>query len=184
MEILHQLDKVASFIWERAVFVVAIILVYEGMRELVSHGNRRNAITVLVSGVLLMILMASLALWVSHTMTNVNKMLFLPPHGELPTNWGANQTPKEREKNSRSFASVTFTGSGKTIKYFDQEAGWQHYCPTDEDLALREEAVTLKRNSKELANDAYIGAYYWLAYGMVAAGLGVFFGRRGKKYTG
>ena len=154
MEILHQLDNVASFIWERAVFVVAIVLVYEGTRELVSHGDRRNALAALISGALLMILMASLSLWASHMMTDVTKMLSLPEHGELPTNWGANQTPEAREKNSRSFASVTFTSSGKTIKYFDQAVGWQRYCPTDEDLSMREQAVKLKRDSRDLATDA------------------------------
>lgn len=184
MEILHQLDGIASFIWEHAVFVVSIILVYAGTRELFAHSNRRNAVAALTSGVLLMALMASLSLWVSHTMSSVNTMLSAPTPTELPTNWGANQTPEAREKNSRSFASVTFTGSGQTVKYFDREAGWQRYCPTDEDLALREQAISLKHQSKQLAEDSYTVVFNWLTYGMVAAGLGVFSGRRRSKCSG
>lgn len=181
MEILNQLDSTAGFILERAVFVVSIILVYAGTRELASSGNRKKAFATLISGVLLMVLMASLSLWVSHTMSSVNKMLSAPTSTELPASWGANQTPEAREKNSQSFASVIFTGSGKTIKYFDHEAGWQRYCPTDEDLALREKAITLKHQSKQLSEDPNTIVFNWLAYGMLAAGLGIFSGRRSSK---
>lgn len=184
MEMLHQLDSTVSFILERAVFVVSIILVYAGTRELVSSGNRRKAFAPLISGVLLMVLMASLSLWVSHTMSSVNKMLSAPTPTELPASWGANQTPEDREKNSRSFASVAFTSAGRTVKYFDREAGWQRYRPTDEDLALREKAVALQHQSKELAEDSYTVVFNWLTYGMVAAGLGVFSGRRSTKCSG
>ena len=184
MGILHELDGIASFIWEHAVFVVSIILVYASTSELVARGNRRNAFAALISGVLLMVLMASLSLWVSHAMSSINKMLSTPNPIELPTSWGANQTPEAREKNSRSFASVTFTSSGKTVKYFDRESGWQRYCPTNEDLALREQVISLKHQSKQLAEDSYTVVFDWLTYGMVAAGLGVFSGRRRSKCTG
>ena len=178
MEIFHQIDKILGFIWDHAVFAVAIVLVYEGTCGLVSRGNRRNNLAALIAGALIMSLMAAQMLWLSHTMVGINKMLTTPEFSELSTNWGANQTSEEREKNSRSFASVAFTASGKTVRYFDRTAGWQRYCPTDVDLAEREKEISLKQQSQQLAEDAYSVVFHWLAYGMVAAGLGVYSGRR------
>ena len=183
MEIFHQIDEALGFILNHAIFAVSIVLVYEGTCGLVSGGNRRNNFAALISGVLIMSLMAAQMLWVSHTMVGLNKMLTTPDIGELSTNWAAHRTPEEREKHSRYFASSAFTGSGKTVKYFDRTAGWQRYCPTDVDLADREKGILLKQQSQQLAEEAYSVVFHWLAYGIVAAGLGVYCGRRRTIYT-
>ena len=184
MEILRQLDEIAGFLWKHAVVAIAIVLVYEGARLLVAGGAWRRGVTVLIPGVLLMALMASLSLWVSHNMSGINEKLSLPVLAELPSNWGADQTPEAREKNSRSLASVTFTSSGKVVKYFDQSGGWQRYCPTDQDIAMLEQAIVVKSRAQQLAEVAYLDAFRWLAFGGVAVVLGVYFGRKGGKCTG
>ena len=183
MEALQQLDAILGFVWKPAVATLGIVFVYEGTRLLVVGGMRRRALAMLIPAISLMLLMGSVSLWVSHKMSGTAEKLSLPAIAELPSNWGADQAPEVREQNSRSFALVTFIGSGNVVKYFDRLGGWQPYHPTDHDLAMREQAIVAKSKMEQLSHASYIDAFRWLIFGVIAVVLGWYSGRKGANST-
>lgn len=172
MDILHQLDALATFIWKDAFVVFAVIWIHEGMRVLSTGGQRRRGIKVLLPGILVVVFMASVSLWVSHTLGNVAETLILPFATELPPDWGSDMAAEKRESSSRVYASVVFTRSGKLGNYFDQSSGWKPYCPTEADIALRDQSVGVKAQLQQVDKDANSAAYRWLTFGFIAALVG------------
>ena len=184
METLEFLDQLASFIWKYAIVVFSIVWVYEGTRIIVAGGPRRRALKFLIPGILVMVLMASLSFWISHTMKDLSESLVLKNHTELPESWGTDKDPETREKASRSYASVIFTGSGKIVKYFDHSGVWKTYCPTTKDIDLREQAVLVKSQTLQLVEESYSSIFIWLVYGVFATILGWSSGRKNSKGGG
>lgn len=181
MDILHQLDALANFIWKDALVVFAVIWVYDGTRILTIGGQQRRGIKVLLPGIVFLVLMASISFWVSHMMGAVAEKIVLPVKTELPADWGANMTSEKRENASRAYASVVFTSSGKLGNYFDQSSGWKPYCPTAQDIALRDQSVIVQSQLKQVDKDANFAAYHWLVFGFIAALVGWFTGRKERK---
>lgn len=181
MDILHQLDAMASFIWKDAVVVFAIVWVHEGTRILAAGGQQRRGIKVLLPGILVLVLMVSISFWVSHMMGNVAQKLVLPFKTELPPECVANMAPEKRESSSRAYASMVFTQSGKLGHYFDQAGGWKPYCPTEQDIALRDQSVVTQTQLQQVDKNADSAAYSWLIFGLVAALIGWSTGRKERK---
>jgi hypothetical protein len=178
MEILHKIDVLAGSIFNDAVVVLAIVWIYEGMRIIGQGEPKRHALKMLIPATLFLVLMASLSFWISSTLEDVAKGLITPIQSELPANWGAEQTPEWREKNSRALASLIFTRSGKLVNYFDHTGKFQRYCPTEKDVAIRDEAIAAHTKTTDVAKDKHSGGFSWLNLGLIAALLGWFNGRK------
>ena len=178
MGMIHQLDALASFIWNNALIVFVIVWVHEGTRILAIGGQRRRGIKVLILGVLPLLFLVSIQFWVSHTMRTVGETLALPPHIELPTEWGADMASEKRESSSRAYASTVFARSGELVHYFDRSGGWKLYCPTKEDIASRDQTVAVQSQLEQVEKGANSAAYGWLVFGFVAALVGWATGRK------
>jgi hypothetical protein len=177
MEILHKLSAISDFIFDDVLIVLAIIGLYEGMRIIGRGEPKRLAFKMVIPASLFFIIMASLSFWTSHQLEDVAKILITPKQSNLPANWAVDETPEWREKNSLIHASLIFIESGKLANYFDLKGSAQRYCPTEKDVAIREESVAVYTKSTLVANDKRSGGFSWLGLGLIAALLGWFKGR-------
>ena len=181
MDTLHSLESIVDFIWKDAIVVFSIILVHEGTRILALGGQRRQGLKSLISGVILLLVMIVLAFWVSHMMGQVSDSVPTGPKTLLPVDWAADSPPEKREYASRVFASMAYVDSGKLTSYFDAASGWKPYCPTEQDVALHDQSVTVKNQLRQVESDAKSSIYSWLTFGLISALAGWFTGRKEHK---
>ncbi len=178
MDILHHLDALVDFLWKDALVVFAIVWIHEGTRILAIGGQQRRGVRVLLPGIVIMVLMVALSLWISHMMGSFDEKRVLSAQAELPPTWGANMPSELRESSSRTYASTVFAVSGKTRHYFDQLSGWKPYCPSEKDIALRDESVATQTQLQQVHKEWNSAAYRWLDFGFLAALVGWFTGRK------
>jgi hypothetical protein len=181
MDVLHELDSMFDLVWKDAMVVFTITLIYEGSRLLAVGRQFREGVKTLLYGLSLLILMIAMAVWVSHMMGKVSDSFVGHTYSDLASDWGSSLSSGERESASRSYASVVFTGSGKMTRYFDKTSGWQPYCPTEKDVALRSESVVVQANLQQVKADASSSVLRWLTFGFISALVGWFAGRKERK---
>ncbi len=85
---------------------------------------------------------------------------------QLPPNWGSDSPPEQREKSSRTIASLAFRESGRLIKYVDRDGIWREYCPTSEDASLIAEKAKVQAGLKSVSEHSFDSAIrMWTAAG-------------------
>ena len=181
MDALQSLEAIGDLIWKDAVVVFSVIWVYEGTRILALGVQRRRGIRILIPGVCLLLVMIGLAFLVSHTMRKVSDSMPNAAKIVLPADWGADSPPEKREFASRTLASMAYVDSGKLTTYFDAASGWKPYCPTERDVELRDQAVVVKNQLRQVESDAKSSIYRWLTFGLISALAGWFTGRKERK---
>src|SRR5271169_2254494 len=184
MDMLHQLDSVARFIFNNALVVFAIIWLHEGTRILAIGQQQRRGIKLLAPGILLLVLMVALQFWVSRTMGNLAEAMAKSVQTELPANWGANLDSENREHSSLAYASTVFTQSGKLVHFYDRSGELKSFCPTEKDIALRDQTITALSNLQYVGENAKSSVFSWLVFGCVSALVGWLTGRKERKPLG
>lgn len=133
---------------------------------------------------LFLILMVATQFWVSRTMGSLNDAMTPSVQTELPPNWGANLDSEKREHSSLAYASTTFMHSGKLAHYYDRSGDLKPYCPTEKDIALREEEISVQSDLQHVTQNANSGVYSWLIFGFVSALAGWLAGRKKRNSFG
>ena len=136
-----------------------------------------------IGGGLFAIVMGTASFWVASTVEDTRIMLLLHQPKELASDWGAALPSEEREKASRSYASVDYTASGVLIRYFDRTSGWMSYCPTKDDIALRDEVVATKQRLEDVAAGGYSAGARLYGTSVMAALLGWLTAREQRRKT-
>jgi hypothetical protein len=181
MNLLHDFQSLANSIWKDMVIVLSIIWIYEGVRTIVSGNQLLRGTKFLVSGLSLMLIMILIAWWVSSSLNQIPLSVPTELQVALPENWGADSPPETRERNSRFLASFKFTDSGLLTNYFDKKSGWKPYCPTSQDIELRDQSVIAKRELQRLGSEAKSSIFRWLTFGIISALTGIFMGRKARE---
>jgi hypothetical protein len=152
--------------------VMAIVGPFEGARQFALGDRSRKTFVMFIGGGLLAMVMGTVSFWAASTVEDTRAMLVIPQPTELSSDWGSALLPEEREKASRSYASVVYVDSGALTRYFDRTSGWMQYCPTKDDIALRDKTVATRQHLEDIASGGYSAGARWYGTGFMAALLG------------
>jgi len=187
MEIFNGFEDFFTFISRIGIVLFVTVSLYEGTALLVTaEQDKKKAIRMVLGGSLACIAMGTLLLWNSQMSKNVASTTFLtePLKSQiqnLPDNWGSTLPPEKREKSSRILASIAFTGTGKLVQYFDHNGVRKPYCPTEQDIGLRDKAVEAKVQLETIYGDGRRAALWWFGLGILSVLGGWIKGREEKK---
>jgi hypothetical protein len=160
------------------IFIFVITSIYEGMRILGAGGPKRHALISLLGGVLLVVMYVSISMYFPNKLQNLSKGLVSAPYSELSSDWGKDLTPELREKYSQTRASWIYTGSGKLANYIDRMGEKKQYCPTEQDISVRDQAVATHTKLDDTVEDLQRMKFTWLDLLLFAAMFGWVEGRR------
>ncbi len=151
----------------------AIIAIFEGTRCISKNGISRKAINLILFGSLICFGWSAIHFFIAYTMEDLSSIPYKQElFNELPDDWAKDIEPERREKNSRALAAVNFSENGKLGNYFDNYGKRVAFCPTEDDIALRD----LKINTECIVNNVVVRSYentwQWIIYALIAACLG------------
>jgi len=172
MEWLKVWSSIAEVFARLTFAVLAIVWLYDGVRRLALGDKTKRTLGMLAFGTVVTLGMGTVSFWIAGRSDDMSHSVFLPEPKGLASDWGSNWSAEEREKASRSYASVAYTGSGKLVKYFDQTSGWTQYCPTEDDIGIRDKGVAAKTQLEEVASTGYEAGFRWYAFALIAAVVG------------
>ena len=81
--------------------------------------------------------------------------------GELEPGWGKNLSPEQKEEASRARASAIYTSAGTLVDYIDATGTRRKYAPTQTELKLREETISVNQQLDTLAHNGHANGIRW-----------------------
>lgn len=160
--------------------VAAVLFSYLGARSLTEGKRGKKPWALAIGGISISIIMGLMFFLLSQTLEEIQTMERPVSHNGLPTTWGEDMQPAEREHSSLIYARMAYVDAQKIINYVDQSGAWKPYCPTADDAKQIAELAEAKAQVQALVASARNSALAWWISGGVALLAGIYIGWRAK----
>jgi hypothetical protein len=138
------MDQWIDAITDIAIWAVALLAIFEGVRRIASRRRTRTAIVMATVGLLWLGLKAGIAFFVGQSLNELRRPVDTSAAvAPLREDWGANMPGPERERAGTARAAAVFLTSGHLVDYFDQTGQRRQFSPNQEQIRKREETVRL-----------------------------------------
>jgi len=154
--------------------VAVVVALFEGARQITLLGVTRNRVLVVAGGIIFCGVLSAVHFYAS---TVDSLKLELKEVGELEPDWGKNLSPEQKEEASRTRASATYTSTGTLVDYIDATGTRRKYAPTQAELKLREETVSVNQQLDTLARNGHANGIRWAFLPLFALLIGWIIGR-------
>lgn len=134
-------------------YVFCIILIFEGTKRIFLKPRRRYSFLLLSLGISYVVIFSTAYFHYANKFEKVSRpsdKFSLNPN--IPEDWRAESPPDERESYSKIMARFYYKETGSLINYVDQTGTWRPYCPTDDDVKMRDVNIEYKFKLKNLEN--------------------------------
>lgn len=175
------MGQLVDFLLLLALWVLVIVVAFDGARRLAGSGLGRRAAVELGTAALASVLFGSIYFWVYRTEVQLIRAFEGNPYVQLPADWAKDKTAEARARGSRAYASAAFMGQGLLLDYVDSSGRWVRFQPSPQDIAERESAIVVRTRLEERAKVFRGLALQWWLGVAIAAAMGFLFGRDDKK---
>ena len=170
------MDEWGKFLYQTALWTIAIVAAFEGARRIGNGQRTRTAIALATGGVLWSVAYGAFALYVASSMVQIDQE---PGRfRQLPKDWGSELSSVEREKASLAYVTTAFRASGQLFEYFDQSGQWKRFTPNQEDLRQREASIEVHSQLERTSSNAWTQGVRWLLSVLVAVIAGIAVGAK------
>ena len=166
------------------VSVMALLLLFEGMRRLVHSGPRKSTIGVLAGGLVLSLALGGIAYLKHRLADDAIESLSQPvfsKHMPLPDGWGGKCCKSTLEVESRTLVQAAFVESGRLYTYFDSLGKRVPFVPSEKDIREREEHVVLSAQLDDASRARLSEAVFFLVAAILSALIGAVLGYEQRK---
>ncbi len=172
-----------DFIYWAAVYVFALVSLFDAARRLAEHGFQRNPMWLTIVGAVLCIAFSTIQFFFYHVEDDLLTSMKRDSYISLPDDWGKNMQPNERERASVSYVTAAFMGTGKLLDYFTASGGRRLFAPSQDQIRQRESAVRVQTQLEDQKDTLLRNAVSWLLYGFLAGVGGWLTGRNRRLAT-
>jgi hypothetical protein len=151
----------------------AFICLFEGVRRMGAYGIHRAAALMAGFGAAFCLAYAGFSYWKYVALSDMAQILQKSMYSkELPTDWGSQVSPAEREASSLTLARMAFADAGVLRNYFDKTGKQVRFSPTEEDIKQRDFTVVTKARLEDSIHRSFDEALLWLLWAVIATALG------------
>lgn len=165
---------------DAAVFTLALLALFEGVRRVASRQTTRATIALVVVGLLGCALRIGLSFVMANAAGDVAEAHGRLTVSELRPDWGADLSPADREKNSRAYAATAFKDKGLRLEYFTQAGERKRFEPTDNEMRERDFSVSLFQQIEDSALHSRNQAIWLTVCTIVVTIAGIALGMKGR----